>query len=96
MNLFICGVGGQGIGLLTEVLSRACLKAGLVVHGCDTHGLAQRGGVVASHLRLGTDLRTPRVPPGQADLVIGLERLEALRGARLYLKPGGVVLFYES
>ncbi|MBW2701677.1 MAG: 2-oxoacid:acceptor oxidoreductase family protein [Deltaproteobacteria bacterium] len=96
MNLFICGVGGQGIGLLTEALGRACLKAGHEVRGCDTHGLAQRGGVVASHLRLGEKIYTPRVPPGQADGVIALERLEALRGARRYLRPGGWLLFYDS
>ncbi|MGC4119519.1 MAG: 2-oxoacid:acceptor oxidoreductase family protein [Myxococcales bacterium] len=95
-NVFVAGVGGQGIGLFTEVLGRACLKAGHVVHGCDTHGLAQRGGTVLSHLRLGEGVFTPRVPEGAADLVVALERLEALRAVQGYLKPGGALLYYDA
>lgn len=96
MNIYLCGVGGQGIGLLTEVLSRACLAAGHTVHGCDTHGLAQRGGIVVSHLRLGEAFHTPRVPVGKADLVIGLERLEALRASAQMLAPKGTVIYYDT
>ncbi len=96
MNIYLSGVGGQGIGLLTEILSRACLAAGHTVHGCDTHGLAQRGGTVVSHLRLGEAFHTPRVPAKKADLVIGLERLEALRAADLMLAPGKAVVYYDT
>ena len=96
INIYICGVGGQGIGLLSEVLSRATLDAGYTVHGCDTHGLAQRGGTVVSQLRLGKDVLTPRVPPGEADLVIALERLEGMRAAKTRLKPGGHLFYYDS
>jgi indolepyruvate ferredoxin oxidoreductase beta subunit len=94
-NIFLCGVGGQGIGMLAEVLIQACLRAGHKVKGMDTHGLAQRGGVVVSHLRLGEGVRSPEIPPGQADIVLGLERLEALRGALSMLKPGGSVVYYD-
>jgi indolepyruvate ferredoxin oxidoreductase beta subunit len=96
MNIYMSGVGGQGIGLLSDVLLRACHAAGHVVHGCDTHGLAQRGGTVVSHLRLGEHVRTPRVSPGAADLVIGLERLEALRAMDRMLGSGGTVLYYDT
>lgn len=96
MNVYLCGVGGQGIGLLAEVLARACLAAGHAVHGCDTHGLAQRGGIVVSHLRLGERLHTPRVPPGEADLVVALERLEAARAAATMLAAGGMVVYYDT
>lgn len=97
MNIYLSGVGGQGIGLLSDVLLRACHAAGHVVHGCDTHGLAQRGGTVVSHLRLGEHVLTPRVSPGTAELVIGLERLEALRGMDRMLKArGGTVLYYDT
>ena len=89
-NIYICGVGGQGIGLLAASLAQAAARA------CDTHGLAQRGGVVSSHIRLGEDALTPLVPEGEADLVLALERLEALRGAAQYLKPGGRVLYYDT
>ena len=55
-NVFMIGVGGQGIGLLSEVLIRAADRAGHRVKGVDTHGLAQRGGPVISHLRLGDEV----------------------------------------
>jgi indolepyruvate ferredoxin oxidoreductase beta subunit len=96
LNIYMIGVGGQGIGLLSDVLARACVSAGYSVRGCDTHGLAQRGGTVSSHLRIGKTLFGPRVPPGKADLVIGLEKLEALRGTRSMLRNGGTVVVYDT
>jgi len=96
INIYMCGVGGQGIGLLSEVLTRACMSAGYTVHGCDTHGLAQRGGTVVSHLRLGDKISTPQVPPGKADLVVALERLEAQRAAASMLSSGGTVVYYDT
>jgi indolepyruvate ferredoxin oxidoreductase, beta subunit len=96
LNIYLCGVGGQGIGLLTETLGQACLAAHHAIHGCDTHGLAQRGGVVISHLRLGPGVFTPRVPEGEAHLVIALERLEGLRAAGSHLRDGGALLYYDA
>jgi indolepyruvate ferredoxin oxidoreductase beta subunit len=95
-NIYICGVGGQGIGLLAAALAQAASKAGLEVRACDTHGLAQRGGTVSSHIRLGADALTPLVPEGGADLVLALERLEALRGAAQFMKKGGKVIYYDT
>lgn len=95
-NIYLCGVGGQGIGILALTLAQAAERSGLAVRACDTHGLAQRGGVVSSHIRLGADALTPLVPEGGADLVLALERLEALRGAAQYLKKGGKVLYYDT
>ncbi len=95
-NIYLCGVGGQGIGMLSEVLIRACMEAGYDVMGCDTHGLAQRGGVVQSHLRIGEHIYTPLVPDGEADIVIALERLEAMRGALEMLREGGSVIYYNT
>jgi indolepyruvate ferredoxin oxidoreductase, beta subunit len=95
INIYICGVGGQGIGLLAEVMIQSCLQAGQQVKGVDTHGLAQRGGIVVSHLRLGDGVFSPKVPPGQADIVMGLERLEAYRATVQMLKPGGTVIYYD-
>ncbi len=96
MNIYLCGVGGQGIALLSEVMMRACQSAGYDVKGVETHGLAQRGGIVVSHLRIGEKVHHPMIPQGQADLVISLERLEGLRGASEWLKPGGTVVYYDS
>jgi len=95
MNIYMSGVGGQGIGVLSEVMIQACLAAGHNVKGVDTHGLAQRGGVVVSHLRLGEKLFTPRITPGSADIVIALERLEALRGTVNFMKDGGTLVYYD-
>lgn len=94
-NIYMSGVGGQGIGLLSEILARAADHAGMILRACDTHGLAQRGGMVSSHLRLGKAF-SPLVPDGQADLVIALERTEALRAAHDMLKPGGVLIWYDA
>jgi indolepyruvate ferredoxin oxidoreductase, beta subunit len=95
-NIYLCGVGGQGIGVLSAALALALDKLGKKVLSCDTHGLAQRGGVVSSHIRVGDEALTPLVPEGGADLVLALERLEALRGAEKYLKEGGAVVYYDS
>jgi len=90
------GVGGQGIGLLSEVITKAFHKLGKNVKAVDTHGLAQRGGTVVSHLRAGDKLFSPLIPPHEADLVLSLERLEAMRSMVEMLKPGGKVLFYDA
>lgn len=93
-DILIVGVGGQGVGTLSEVIIRAVDHAGGRCIGVDTHGLAQRGGVVSSHLRMG-DVHSPLVIPGDVDLVLALERHEAMRGLS-YLKPGGTLVYYDT
>ncbi len=95
-NVYLCGVGGQGIGMLSEVLLRAADHAGLRVKAVDTHGLAQRGGMVVSHLRIGEDVFSPLIPEGQADLVIGLETHEAFRALQRMSKPGSTLVYYQA
>jgi len=95
-NIYMTGVGGQGIGLLAELLARAVDHAGIAMKGCDTHGLAQRGGIVASHLRLGEGAHSPLVEPGTADLVVALERHEAIRGLRTMLSASGTLVWYDA
>jgi indolepyruvate ferredoxin oxidoreductase beta subunit len=95
-DIYIIGVGGQGVGLLSETLIRAADTAGLAVKGADTHGLAQRGGIVVSHVRIGPGARSPLVMAGQADMVVALEIHEALRGLNLYLKDGGTLVYYDT
>lgn len=96
MNIYMAGVGGQGIGLLSEVLLRACSHAGMTVKGVDTHGLAQRGGIVVSHLRTGEDIASPMTVPGEVDLVLALERHEALRACIGQLRDGGALAWYDA
>lgn len=94
-DIYIIGVGGQGIGLLSEAILRAADAAGHQVRGVDTHGLAQRGGTVVSYVRVGNNTHSPLVQPGKADLVVALERHEALRGMNSHLRDGGKLVFYD-
>lgn len=93
MNIYAIGVGGFGIGSLTKVLTVAARNSGFQVLGSETHGLAQRGGVVTATLRIGPDiLGSPLIVEGEADIVLALEPLEALRSMP-FLKPGGVIVY---
>ena len=95
-DIYIAGVGGQGIGLLSEALIRAADAAGLSVRGCDTHGLAQRGGSVSSHVRIGSRCHSALVSEGSADLVVALEIHEAVSAGRAYLKEGGTLVWCDA
>ena len=95
-QIYLCGVGGQGIGLLCEILLRAADYAGHLAKAVDTHGLAQRGGSVVSHIRLGDEVFSPLIADGTADLVVALERHEALRGLQKAARTGGVLVYYDT
>lgn len=95
-NIYLTGVGGQGIGLLSEIVLRAADHAGFPVKSVDTHGLAQRGGTVVSQIRIGEAVFSPLIPVGQADLVVSLERHEALRAAEGMLKDRGCLITYDT
>ncbi|MBS7643559.1 indolepyruvate oxidoreductase subunit beta [Candidatus Bathyarchaeota archaeon] len=93
VDLIISGVGGQGVILLSTMIGRAAINEGLDVKIAETHGLAQRGGSVVSHVRIGRNIFSPLIPIGQADAVIGLEPLEAARYVS-FIQPGsGVIIF---
>jgi indolepyruvate ferredoxin oxidoreductase beta subunit len=96
MDIYLIGVGGQGIGLLSEVIIRAADYAGLPVRGTDTHGLAQRGGTVSSCVRIGSHAHSALIQTGCTDMVIALERNEALRGLNTQLKNGGTLIYYNT
>lgn len=95
-NVYMAGVGGQGIGLLSEVLLRAADHAGRPVKSVDTHGLAQRGGIVVSQLRIGRDAHSPLIGAHNADLVVALERHEAMRAAETALASSGTLIYYDA
>ncbi len=90
-NIIICGVGGQGTVLAAKVLSQAAISKGERVLSAETIGMAQRGGSVVSHVRIGEDVYSPLVPQGQADILIAFEAAEAVRNIA-YLKTGGSVI----
>jgi indolepyruvate ferredoxin oxidoreductase beta subunit len=95
-NIYLTGVGGQGIGLLSEMMLRAADHAGQPVKAVDTHGLAQRGGIVVSQIRIGPAVFTPLIRQHQADLVVALERHEALRAVIQYGRKGGTLIYYDT
>ncbi len=90
-NILICGVGGQGTILAAYVLGNAALKEGYKVRLGEIHGMAQRGGSVISHVRMGDDVYGSVIPQGKADIIIAFEPLEALRNLS-YLKKDGKIL----
>jgi indolepyruvate ferredoxin oxidoreductase, beta subunit len=95
-NIFLLGVGGQGIGILSEVMIRSCDRAGYQVKGVDTHGLAQRGGTVTSHVKIGAEVFSPLIADHQADIVLALERNEAMRGILTHVRRKGTVIYYDA
>ena len=86
-DILIVGIGGQGTILASNILGEACLIEERHVKGAETHGMAQRGGSVESHIRIDGQYG-PLIPPGQADLLISFDLLEALRYSH-FLKAGG-------
>jgi indolepyruvate ferredoxin oxidoreductase beta subunit len=78
-NIIVTGVGGLGAMTLGTIIAEAALKQGYDVRTTELHGLAQRGGSIPLHIRIGKKLYTPLVLEGEANLVIALEPLEALR-----------------
>ena len=91
MNWLLAGVGGQGTVLASKVLAQAGMNRGLDVRTAETIGMAQRGGCVVSHVRMGEDIASPMIPKGGADVLIGFEPAEAVR-CLPYLKPDGLVV----
>jgi len=78
-NIIIAGYGGQGILTLAEIISRAAFLHGFEVRETELHGLAQRGGSLNCHVRFGKKIYSPLVMKGDADLIIALEAIEALK-----------------
>jgi len=78
-NVIVTGVGGLGAMTLGIIIAEAALKQGYDVRTTELHGLAQRGGSIPLHIRFGEKMYTPLILEGEANLVIALEPLEALR-----------------
>ena len=78
LRIFLTGVGGQGTLLASRLLGEAALAAGLNPLVSETHGMAQRGGIVVSTVVLGA-LQSPIISLGEADIVLGFEALETFR-----------------
>ncbi len=90
-NIIICGVGGQGILLSSDILCTAAFLAGYDVKKSEIHGMAQRGGSVITHARFGKKIYSPLVEEGNADFILAFEKLEALRYS-YFLKKNGTII----
>ena len=89
INMIFCGLGGQGILFMTKIFARAALDKGLPTLGAETHGMAQRGGSVVSHLKLGS-ATSSLVREETARFLLALEENEAYRNLPL-LASGGTL-----
>ena len=94
-DILICGVGGQGTVLASKIIAAAAMEEGSPVHSAETIGMAQRGGSVTSHVRIGGEAYSPLIPFGGADMLLAFEPGEAVRNLR-YLKKGGIAVVNTS
>jgi len=92
-NLIITGVGGQGNVLSSQLIGQALVGKGFFVTIGETYGASQRGGSVMSHIRISSRKQlSPLIPRGKADIVMGLEPVEALRVLTVYGNSRTVVI----
>ena len=87
INFVLSGLGGQGILFMTKIFATTAMNKGYNILGAETHGMAQRGGSVVSHLRIG-DARSSLIRAGAADFLLSMDESEAYRYLP-YLKKGG-------
>ena len=89
VNFVLSGLGGQGILFMTKILARAAMGKNMNIIGAETHGMAQRGGSVVSHLRLG-NVDSSLVPAGGARFLLALEENEAYRNLPFLARGGSL------
>lgn len=90
-SVILCGVGGQGTVLASKLISYAAMAKGEDVKSAETIGMAQRGGSVTSHVRIGEGAFSPLIPKGKADVMIAFEPAEAVRNLS-FMKEDGVLV----
>ena len=90
-DIMICGVGGQGTVLASRIIAASAMEEGYDVHSAETIGMAQRGGSVTSHVRIG-EAYAPLIPHGSAQLMLAFEPAEAVRNLCYMAKDDTVVV----
>ncbi len=94
-NILVVGIGGQGVMTATEILAEAAIALGHDAKKTEVAGMAQRGGVVSSHLRFGPRVLSPQIAPGEADVLLAFEAAEGLRWRHM-LRPNAIALVNNS
>jgi indolepyruvate ferredoxin oxidoreductase beta subunit len=90
-SILIVGVGGQGVLLASEIISEVAMNSGYDVKKSEVHGMAQRGGIVSSHVKIAPKVYSPTIQYGQADVLIAFEQAEGLRAID-WMKSNGVAI----
>lgn len=90
-RILLVGVGGQGTILTSKILSEGLVKLGYDVKMAEIHGMAQRGGSVTTQVLFGEKVYSPGIGPGEADVLVAFEKVEAVRWLS-YLKKGGTLI----
>jgi indolepyruvate ferredoxin oxidoreductase beta subunit len=90
-DIVFSGVGGQGVVVISDIFCEAALLDGFDVAKAEIHGMAQRGGAIIAHVRIGDKVQAPLIERGKADIVLGFELLETARAMSM-LKPEGTVV----
>lgn len=91
VSLLMVGVGGQGVLLASRIIGEAAVESGYDCLQSEVHGMAQRGGVVTSSVKIGCDVGSPLIALGGCDLLVGFELLETYRAAP-YIGGGSTVV----
>jgi indolepyruvate ferredoxin oxidoreductase beta subunit len=92
LNLVFSGIGGQGIVVLSDIFCEAALLDGFDVAKAEIHGMAQRGGSIVAHVRIGDKVESPLIERGKADVILGFEILETARVLPMLKDEGTVVM----
>jgi indolepyruvate ferredoxin oxidoreductase beta subunit len=92
LDVVFCGVGGQGVVVLSDIFCEAALIDGFDVAKAEIHGMAQRGGSIVAHARMGEKVQAPLIERGKADVVLGFEMLETARVMPMLNANGTVVV----
>ena len=93
-NILLKGVGGQGTILMSKIITSGLVEMGYDVKMSEIHGMSQRGGSVTTQIKYGEKIYAPTIGPGEADLIVAFEKVEALR-ALPFLKENGMLIMDE-
>ena len=94
-DIVLVGVGGQGVVLASDILAEVAMKNGYDVKKTDTLGMAQRGGSVVSNVRISTHVDSPVIDRGDANFLVGFEKMETARYASM-LRIDGLTIMNDA
>jgi len=91
-SILLCGVGGQGILLASDIIADVCMVNNFDVKKSEVHGMSQRGGAVVSTVRYGEKVYSPITDIADIDYIVAFEKLEALRNIKWLKKDGSIIV----